>query len=161
MEEIQKKINGYDNYSVSNMGNVRNDKTGRVLKGSKDTNGYIYVVLKNKNLSIHHLVADYFLEDKRNVMIKVVDHINNIKTDNRVENLQIITQRENTIKEIKNKENKTSKYIGVNYCKTYKKYKARIYINGKRHHLGYFKTEEEASEAYQNKLKEINEKREV
>jgi ribosomal protein L15E len=59
----------------------------------------------------------------------VVDHIdNNIKTDNRLENLQLITQRENVSKDIKNT---SSKYIGVCWHKKAKKWRSSIQINGK------------------------------
>ena len=48
MVETFKTIEGFENYSVSDLGNVRNDKTGRILKGV-DTNGYLRVDLrKNK-----------------------------------------------------------------------------------------------------------------
>ena len=49
--------------------------------------------------------------------------------------------------------NKTSKYIGVNWKKQNKKWRAAIKINGKAKHLGYFDDELEASNAYQEKLK--------
>ena len=42
--EIFKRIDGYPNYSVSNYGNVRNDKFNRLLKPGKDKDGYHIVV---------------------------------------------------------------------------------------------------------------------
>lgn len=50
----------------------------------------------------------------------------------------------------------SSKYKGISYAKSNNKWKAYIVINGKKKHLGYFKTELEAHEAYQDKLNELN-----
>jgi hypothetical protein len=82
----------------------------------------------------------------------VIDHINDIKTDNRVENLQIVSHRFNVCK---TQGRYSSKYKGVCWCKTKNRWLAKIKINGKNLHLGYMTNEEEASQAYQNKLKEI------
>ena len=65
MTETYKNIEGFENYSVSDYGNVRNDKTGKILQG-KDTRGYLRVDLyKNKtrhnNIFIHRLTAEAFL----------------------------------------------------------------------------------------------------
>jgi len=62
MEEY-KTIEGYDNYEVSNFGNVRNTKTKRVLKWRNigyDGNTYNAVFLNRKNKKIHQLVANAF-----------------------------------------------------------------------------------------------------
>jgi hypothetical protein len=78
----------------------------------------------------------------------IIDHINNIQTDNRLENLQIITHREN----ISKSKIGTSIYTGVCWNKRKNKWTASININYKRLHLGYFKNEYDAHLAYQNKL---------
>lgn len=102
----------------------------------------------------HTLVASSFLNhftDGTNRL--VIDHINNIKTDNRVENLQLLTNRDNCSKGKKGKY--SSKYTGVCWSKMDKKWKSQIDINRININLGLFKTELEAHEAYQNKLSEI------
>ena len=81
-----------------------------------------------------------------------MDHINRVRTDNRLDNLQIITTRENTSKDRKGC---TSKYTGVSWDKYNKKWVSRIAMKGIPNHLGYFKDELKAAEAYQNKLKEL------
>lgn len=94
MEEW-KLINGYD-YSVSSLGRIRNNRTGRILKGVPNTFGYLQVFLykngRSKRFTVHQLVASYFLLDQ---MGKEINHINEDKLDNRVENLEYITHKEN------------------------------------------------------------------
>jgi hypothetical protein len=92
-----------------------------------------------------------FLNHKPNGMSLVVDHINGNKTDNRVDNLRIVTQRENCVGS-----NKTSNYKGVHFCDTVKKFIAKIYINGKSKYLGSFDRDIDASSAYQKALKELS-----
>ena len=168
--ELWKDIDGYNGlYQVSNLGRVkslqriikRNDghvKTikERILKTSAATGGYLHLNLYKKGSSVtrnvHILVAEAFLNHKPDGHKKVVDHINNLATDNRLCNLQIISQRENTSK---NKVDCSSKYVGVSWYQPSQKYKAHIRINNKQVHLGYFEKELEAAKAYQNKLKEI------
>ena len=74
-----------------------------------------------------------------------IDHKNNIRDDNRIENLQELTNGDNTKKQIISKNNKTG-YKGVLFYKKRKKFQARIHVNGKSKFLGYFDTAEEAHE---------------
>ena len=99
MEEIWRDVKGYEGlYQVSNLGRVKslgNSKTRkeRILKNAKNTTGYLQVNLckeaKAKATKIHRLVAQAFIGDIPKGM--VINHINGIKTDNRVENLEICT----------------------------------------------------------------------
>ena len=50
MVETYKKIEGFENYSVSDWGNVRNDKTGRVLKGMDNKKRYLQVGLRENKI---------------------------------------------------------------------------------------------------------------
>ena len=96
MEEY-KQIIDFDNYEVSNLGNVRNIKTGRILKGKDDTHGYLKVGLckdkKKTNKKIHRLVAEAFIENPENK--PCVDHIDNNKKNNDITNLRFATVSEN------------------------------------------------------------------
>jgi hypothetical protein len=97
MSEIEewRKISGHDNYEVSNCGNVRNIKTGRILKPWLDTPGYLQVQLSgngNPKIRIHKLVATAFLGDSGG---KTVDHKDRNKLNNNVDNLRYVSQSEN------------------------------------------------------------------
>jgi len=93
-----RKIKNYENYSVSNYGRIRNDKTGRILKpGDSSTGGYLYVNLyKNgivKYQKVHRLVALAFIPNPENK--RTVNHIDGNKTNNHTENLEWNTHAEN------------------------------------------------------------------
>ena len=153
--EVYKKIPEFDGYEVSSLGNIKSLKgvKERILNPTKNKYGYLYVSLckegKVKKFQVHQVIAMGFLGHKPSGHALVVDHINNIKTDNRVSNLQVITHRENDSKEKKG----SSKYTGVHWNK--KKWCANIRINGIKKYLGRFHCEREAGKAYQNALKNI------
>ena len=158
-EEIWKDVVGYEgDYQVSNLGNVRSLKFGkeRVLKPGKNTHGYLYVILykdgKIKKFHVHQLVSITFLSHVPNGMSSVIDHIDSNPLNNRLENLRVVSHRENTTFGTL-KRDTSSKYTGVYWNKNAKKWKAQIKINGKQKHLGYFNSELEAAEAYKNALK--------
>lgn len=96
MREQWIKIKGYENYSVSSEGRVRNDRTGKVLKCIYSGTGYCVVNLWDKTpkcKTIHRLVAQAFIPNPDN--LPQVNHINEDKSDNRVENLEWCTPKHN------------------------------------------------------------------
>lgn len=95
--ETFKKIEEFSNYSISNLGNVRNDKTGRILKTYTKPSGYMQVQLGRKTIPqyIHRLVAKAFIPNNDNK--PQVNHKNGIKCDNKVENLEWVTASENDL----------------------------------------------------------------
>ena len=173
--EIWKDVPNYEGYyQVSDLGRVkslsrlaRNRQAcwfskERILKPTIGTTGYFYVTLineiKRKKIKVHQLVAMSFLGHKSDGTQRiVVDHINNIKIDNNLSNLQIITGRLNISKDRKR----------LNKCLTgvekinNERFRAKIVYNGKSIHLGAFKTEQEASEYYQNAVKSIENGKEI
>lgn len=160
-KEIWKEVPDYDGmYQVSNLGKVKSFyfRKESILSPSKNTGGYLVVSLykncKSKHFQIHQLVAMAFLEHKPNGSKLVVNHINFNRTDNRLQNLEIVSQRQNT-----NRLHlpSSSSFIGVYWNKKDKVWFSQIRINKKLHHLGSFKCELKASQAYQQKLKQITE----
>lgn len=98
MEEIWKEIDNYPNYEVSNMGQVRNKNTGKILKQGNNGKGYKHVALYNdvnrgKSTMVHRLVAKAFVPNPEN--LPEVNHIDECKDNNRADNLQWITSYDN------------------------------------------------------------------
>ena len=102
-------INGYDNYSVSTSGFIKNNITDRILK-HYIRNGYNSVSLsknnKKKTFNIHTIVAEHFLN--KPIGKYVVNHKNEDKLDNRLENLEYMTYRENTMYSMTSKRSKNN-----------------------------------------------------
>lgn len=98
MEEIWKDIEGYEGlYKVSNIGNLYSNYVKRNLQLSLDGYGYTQVILR-KNSSgkrhlLHRLVAQAFIQKPENK--PQVNHIDEDKTNNRVDNLEWVTAKEN------------------------------------------------------------------
>ena len=148
-----KQIEGYE-YEVSEMGEVRNMKTGRIKKSMLRSDGYFQNQLCKdgirKNHLVHQLVAKTFLENPNNYHI--VDHKNNIKSDNRVENLQWTTQSQNC----QNQSVRITNKLGVKgVYKHGNNYQAQIMIDGIQIHIGTYETIEEARDARIAKVQEV------
>lgn len=110
-----------------------------------DYTGYART-FKRKNGKFYSLLMHRIILNLTDNKIKV-DHINGNGLDNRKQNLRLATTQENGYNRKVNKNN-TSGYKGVVYHKRDKRYQCSIKINGKRIHLGYFKTAIEAAKAY-------------
>ena len=157
--EQWKNIPNYEGYyQASNLGRIKSlerfikHKTygismlkEKILSQGITTNGYNYVGLSKNNIAktkqVHQLVAMAFLNHIPCRHERVVNHINFIRTDNRLKNLEIISQQENANKK---HINSSSIYTGVHFAKKSKKWIARITINKVRIHLGSFTTENDA-----------------
>jgi hypothetical protein len=95
-----KEIIGYKGYFIYDNGTIYSSKFKRFLKlQTHKKTGYSYVCLCNKNIkktfSIHRLVAISFIPNPKNKLC--VNHINGIKIDNTIENLEWVTHSENEI----------------------------------------------------------------
>ena len=113
VSEVWKSVVGYEGwYAVSNIGRVRRIATGRILRLGTDPDGYLQVGLygrgKRTNHKVAHLVADAFLPAK-GPTDTVVRHLNDIKTDNRAENLARGTYSDNTQDAIRNGKHRATK----------------------------------------------------
>lgn len=150
-------INDYENYEVSNYGNVRNKNTGRILTPNFD--GYYYNVNLSKNgkqktVRIHRLVALAFIENFNNY--RCIDHIDLNKLNNRVDNLRWVSYSINMFNVDKKKRDKcTSKFKGVCYIERLRKYKAYICVNKTIYYLGLYDNEIDAAIKYNEKAGEL------
>lgn len=164
-EEVFKPIPGYEGYYlVSNIGNIfslkfKDKENGwhKKMKPFKDKQGYLRIVLnKDGNtrcIQVHKVVAMAFLNHKPCGHELIIDHINNIPYDNRLENLQIITQRENVARY---KGNFSSKYTGVCWNKRRQVWTSEIFANKMLNYIGSFTDEYQAHLAYQKALANLN-----
>ena len=151
MEEY-KLIIDYPNYEVSNHINVRNKRTGRILKGFSNKKGYLNIDLQPKSIQIHRLVAIAFIDNPQNK--PQVDHIDNNKINNKVLNLRWCSQSENQ----HNTQVRSTNICGVKgvrFINKCQKWQARITIDGIRVHIGLFNNMEDAKRARIKKANEI------
>ena len=173
--EIWKDIPDYKGYyQVSSLGRVRslsriilrNGKypflsKERLLKQGENK-GYLFVCLQKDSVSklrnVHQLVSCCFLNHTPCGFKLVINHKNFNRKDNRLENLEIVTTRENTNKKHLQS---TSKYVGVSWSKQAKKWVASIYKDGRLNNLGYFIDETEASKYYENALISIKDNNKI
>jgi len=146
-------INGYEGiYTIDRDGTIKNKK-GQIMKIG-DNMRYNRIGLSKKGKmrkhSYNRLIAQHFIPNPNNY--EYVDHINEIKDDNRIENLRWINMSGNM-------RNRTIKNIyglprGV-FKNKYNTYRALAKIDGKYTHLGSFETIEEASKCYEAKFEEL------
>ena len=101
MSEVETfvKIEGFEKYEVSNLGKVRNIKSGRMLKPHLNHNGYLkhhlYRHDKQKELFLHRILATAFIDNPGKK--PQVNHIDENKLNNDLSNLEWCTVRENAI----------------------------------------------------------------
>lgn len=157
------------NVEVTRCGRVRRvpkDWTRKSKIGEIDSRWYIKnktyfrfcVCIKGKKhnyISTHQAMACIFLGHDLTRKDMVIDHIDSNKSNNHVDNLRIVTQRENSSKEVT--QNKKSKLPTGVTLTPHNRYRTIISIKNKNYNLGTYKTMEEALDVYQEALKKINE----
>lgn len=159
MIEIWKDIKGYEGkYQISNLGNVRSlydenqiCKTPRTkMLRLCERNGYCTIVLsmkgKRKSFQVHRLVAETFIPNTKNKPF--INHIDENRKNNNVNNLEWCTQLENVKHSLHKKIGSMVNYVGKSGEKYIRiknnKYEVSIYYKGKRYYVGTYKTLDEA-----------------
>ena len=173
-EEIWKPVSGYEGlYEVSNKGRVKSlprtssdgkPVIGKIRKLSVSTNGYLQLSLSKNGINtiyrVHRLVAEAFLPnpDKK----YAVNHKDETRTNNCVENLEWMSSKENCNYGTRNTRLRDQKHEiyqgrrrGVAWHIRHNKWRAALRISKKMLHLGYFDNKEEAYQAFYNKYIEI------
>lgn len=115
------------------------------VAGCKNSGGYIGISINYKPIMAHRLIWIYHNGD---IPVGLeIDHINQIKDDNRIENLRLATRSQNQCNRPKFKNNKSG-YKGVYHDKYRNKWRARITVNKKVIRIGYFDSADEANVEY-------------
>lgn len=153
--ETWKILSDYPNYSVSNLGNIKNNKKNTIIKPSIHKSGYLVVQLfkegKRKCSTIHRLISQEFLENFDKT--KYIDHIDRDKTNNNISNLRMVTPTQNCLNRgIWGK----SKYKGCYFNEKRGDWRCQIRVNKKCISLGCFRTELECALRYNNYIDENN-----
>jgi len=127
-------------------GDYRSAPKFRKIECQPRSDGYIHPKIGGKCVLLHRIIASVFLGLDMTDTKRQVDHRNGIRHDNRLENLRLVTHQQNNF-------NRT-KALGYCWNKQMNKWMAKIALDGRRIHLGYFVIEEDARNAYLNaKLK--------
>jgi hypothetical protein len=131
--------------------NNRKIKVGDIT-GSSNKKGYLRTQV-NKKLYLAHRLAWLYMYG--NFPIDQIDHINNIKGDNRIENLRESNHAQNTQNQIKAHKNNKTGLLGVHIEGN--KFRADIMINKKNKYLGSYETKEEAHQVYLEAKRNLHE----
>jgi hypothetical protein len=121
------------------------------VAGWLDKNGYHVIGIHNTRIFAHRVA--WFLHYGE-WPYGQVDHINGIPNDNHIENLRIVTCRQNQQNQ---KKHRSGRLVGAYFDKRAftNPWKSKIIINGKQHHIGSFATELEAHTAYMSEYKRM------
>jgi len=129
---------------------IRKNRRGRCGAGEEagtvGTGGYIVIFIDTFSYRAHRLV---WLMETGKWPMEEIDHINGVRSDNRITNLREASPLQNSRNAARARAN-TSGFKGVSFYKLDRKWTARIQVEGRSVFLGYHKTAEAASEAYKS-----------
>ena len=119
--------------------------------GAVNRNGYRQISFMHKLYAVHRLVWTYH----SNEPVAFIDHINNNRLDNRIENLRAVTRSQNCMNSRQRSDN-TSGIKGVHWDNKKEKWIARVGLNNKKYYLGAFCTKEKAALAVAESRQELH-----
>ena len=124
------------------------------VAGTFDSYGYRQIKIDGK-LYLSHRLAWFFLHGR--LPVNQIDHINGVRSDNRLVNLREANSAQNQQNQrMAQVSNRSSGLLGVSWHKHEQRWRAQIKLHGKKLHLGYFDTKEEAHAAYLKAKLEIH-----
>lgn len=126
-------------------------KAGSVV-GCLTQKGYLSLRIDGRFFLLHRVI---FMYVHGRMPAEQIDHINGVKTDNRIANLREATEPENS-QNVKAHRDNSSGLLGVSWRKSRGKWRASIGIDGSHKHLGYFDSKHEAHEAYKAAKAELH-----
>jgi hypothetical protein len=141
-------------------GIVRSRKTGKSIGSIPNSTGYVLIAkwANGKAYRIQRSNIIWWSKHQKMPSAKMhIDHIDGDKTNDRIENLQILTPQQNLAKRKKSTKG-SSKYMGVQFDKTMKKFRAQVEKWGKKYHFGCHYDEKEAAIARDRGMIELYEK---
>lgn len=163
--ENWRAIKNFEEYYVSDLGRVKSKKGRKeiilktylagklLLPGKVYKTVYLYKDGVRKPYKVSVLVAIAFLDHVPDGTHKiVVDHIDNDKLNDKLNNLQLLSNRENSSKNIRTG---TSKFVGVYWYKPLKVWRAAIHYDHITIALGHYLNEEDAANCYLRALEKI------
>ncbi len=130
-------------------------KSHKRVIGRKDSEGYVRCAVNGKETRVHRYIYERF----HNIKLKddeLINHINNVRDDNRIFNLEIVNNQQNSQYQLIPKNN-TSGFKGVYWHKRDKKWAVHIRFNKKNIHLGYFENINDAKNSYNTQAQYLNE----
>jgi hypothetical protein len=122
----------------------RTDLIGTVVSRKNGRHGYLVCSVDGNKYGLHRIIYKMMTGKEP----EIIDHANGIRDDNRWHNLRSVSNQENNFNTGLMKNNQTGE-AGVFYHEKQDRYHANVRIGGKSHHLGSFKTIEEAKAARQ------------
>lgn len=120
-------------------------KSGSICARNVDSKGYQRLCFDGKQYRAHRVAWAMVHGEMPSLQI---DHINGNKLDNRIDNLRLATNAENS-RNVGLKKNNTSGITGVTYHARAKKWLAQIVVNRKNHYIGLFDNKSDAAAARQ------------
>lgn len=136
--------------SISGVFTWKGDRSQRVkagsIAGTRNGQGYVEIKIHGKSFQAHRLA---WIISTGIAPLEQIDHINRIRTDNRIANLREASRSENLQNTTLSASNKSG-VKGVSFNTRVGKWVAQICVNKKKTHIGYFSKIEDAKQAYMN-----------